>query len=308
MFPSLPLSSFALALIACALLATPGAARADAAAKPGPDTARIHYHRARGDYDGWGTHQWDGARTETAWSSPAPPTGRDDFGPYWDVALKPGATRLGIIVHKGDQKDPGPDMFLDLSKQKEAWIVSGRNELNASPPDVSGMAFGDLSRARAHWVDRHHAAVAGRTGERLHVRAARFARRRAARHAGGRHRRHLGAAARGCRRDERRAPRALPLPRGRHRAQAGRGLRRARARVAARPGGGLLARRRRHRRRHRACSCPACSTTLFAWDGPLGITWRDGAPSLRLWAPTARKVRCCSTTRRARPRRSRPWT
>lgn len=127
-------------------------ARAHAALPP--NTARVHYHRPHADYDGWGAHEWDGATVETAWGSPAPPTGRDAFGVYWDVALKPGAARLGIIVHKGDQKDPGPDMFLDLAKQKEVWIVSGHSELNASAPDVSALRFGDLSRQKAHWVDR----------------------------------------------------------------------------------------------------------------------------------------------------------
>ena len=31
--------------------------------------------------------------------------------------------------------------------------------------------------------------------------------------------------------------------------------------------------------------------TLFAWDGPLGVTFAGGAPRFRLWAPTARSVK-----------------
>ncbi len=119
------------------------------------NTARVHYHRPRADYDGWGLHTWEDAVSPTAWPSPMPPAGRDDYGVWWDVPFKPGGAKLGFIVHKGDQKDPGPDMFLDLAKQKEVWVVSGRNELAATPPDVSGLAFGDLSRQKAHWVDRH---------------------------------------------------------------------------------------------------------------------------------------------------------
>ncbi|MBZ0268538.1 pullulanase-type alpha-1,6-glucosidase, partial [bacterium] len=30
---------------------------------------------------------------------------------------------------------------------------------------------------------------------------------------------------------------------------------------------------------------------LYGWDGPLGVTWTGGAPTLRVWAPTARSVR-----------------
>ena len=30
---------------------------------------------------------------------------------------------------------------------------------------------------------------------------------------------------------------------------------------------------------------------LYVWDGPLGVSWSDGTPAVRLWAPTARSVR-----------------
>jgi pullulanase len=30
---------------------------------------------------------------------------------------------------------------------------------------------------------------------------------------------------------------------------------------------------------------------LYTYDGPLGVTWENGAPTLRIWAPTAKRVR-----------------
>ena len=147
--------TFVAALLVALASFLPAALHAATAPPLGPDTARLHYHRPRADYDGWGAHLWDGAKAETPWGGAAQPNGRDDFGVWWDVPLKAGAARLGVIVHKGDQKDPGPDQFLDLTKQKEAWIVSGKNELSYTRPDVAALAFGDLSRAKAHWVNRN---------------------------------------------------------------------------------------------------------------------------------------------------------
>ena len=60
----------ALAFVSAALCFQP-ALGADAPALAN-DTARIHYHRPRGDYDGWGLHAWDGAVKETAWGAAAP--------------------------------------------------------------------------------------------------------------------------------------------------------------------------------------------------------------------------------------------
>ncbi|WP_257453531.1 pullulanase-type alpha-1,6-glucosidase [Archangium lipolyticum] len=36
---------------------------------------------------------------------------------------------------------------------------------------------------------------------------------------------------------------------------------------------------------------PGVLDALYTYDGPLGISWNDGVPTLRLWAPTARSVR-----------------
>lgn len=36
---------------------------------------------------------------------------------------------------------------------------------------------------------------------------------------------------------------------------------------------------------------PGVLDDLYAYDGPLGVTWEDGTPTVRVWAPTARLVR-----------------
>ena len=117
-------------------------------------TATIHYFRPDGDYTDWGLHTWEDAAEPTDWASPLPPTGESDFGVYWEVPLKPDGAKLGLIVHRGDEKDPGNDMFLDLTAGSEAWIVSGDPLLYTQQPDPSAKPNGDINKLRAHWISR----------------------------------------------------------------------------------------------------------------------------------------------------------
>jgi pullulanase len=288
---SRPLRSLLAAVVAAlsALLApAPAAVAADAPALAA-GTARIHYHRPRGDYEGWGLHAWDGTPLAVQWTAPLPATGRTDFGVFWDVPLTPGAPRLGVIVHKGEQKDPGPDMFLDLAARREVWILSGRNDLAASRPDVSVLAFGDLSRQRAHWLDRTTLVWPGMP-------------------AGGRYRLHHSATA------------ALRLAKGAPSGGESAELQvdpaglpsELRARVPHLGNATVLrlaaadaARAETWLRGQLAVSMlaadgaqdatgvqvPHVLDALLADDGPLGVSWTAGVPTLRLWAPTAQRVR-----------------
>ncbi len=290
MFRLVRIACFALALAA---LAAPALDRAHAQS-PAPalaaNTARVHYHRPRADYDGWGLHTWEDAVSPTAWPSPMPPSGRDDWGVWWDVPVKPGAAKLGVIVHKGDQKDPGPDMFLDLAKQKEVWVVSGRNELAAKAPDVSGLAFGDLTRQKAHWVDRgtilwNVPASAG--AFRLYGSMTAALRVTKAGVTGGE------------------SIALTPDPAGMSaslrekfpylagytvlkiadadlaKAQA---WLRGEVAVGVRSADGASG-------DATLLQVPGVLDDLFAWSGPLGLTWDGAIPSARVWAPTAQKVR-----------------
>lgn len=277
--------------IATTLGAHPATYAADDKPRLAANTARIHYHRPHGDYDGWGAHLWDGAATETAWGSAATPTGRDAFGVWWDVPLKPGAARLGLILHKGDQKDPGPDMFLDLSQQKEAWIVSGKNELAKLAPDVSALAFGDLSRARAHWVDRTTllwpGAPASGVDYALHVSPTAL----------------LRVTTQGISGGERIPLRVDPAGmsaelRERFPFLAGATVLKLEASSETRArewlrGQLAVSQRSSDGRSGDATSVQSAGVLdeMFAYDGALGASWNASAPTLRVWAPTAQKVR-----------------
>ena len=141
-----------LASLLCLLM---GMAYGFAQSEPAEGTARVHYARPDGVYDGWTLHVWEDASESVTWETGLEPTGSDDFGVYWDVGVQDGGDLLGFIVHKGDEKDPGPDGFLDLTEAREAWLVSGDETVYLTPPDPSTAPLpGDLTTARAHWLDR----------------------------------------------------------------------------------------------------------------------------------------------------------
>ncbi|TXS29433.1 pullulanase-type alpha-1,6-glucosidase [Streptomyces sp. ms191] len=101
------------------------------------DYAIVHYKRADGDYADWGLYTWgDIADGEgTSWPAGKPFTGRDAYGAFAYVKLKPGASSVGFIaVNKDGVKDTDADRSVDLSKTGEVWIEQGRPEvLNAAP-------------------------------------------------------------------------------------------------------------------------------------------------------------------------------
>jgi pullulanase len=124
-------------------------------------TARLHYHRPDGDYAGWVLHVWEDTIEQVTWADGLAPAGTTEDGVFWTVRLAEGARRVGFIVHKGDLKDPGPDMFLDLDRLPadggggyEAWVVSGSATVFPERPDLRTLGGGDLAAQRAHWVAR----------------------------------------------------------------------------------------------------------------------------------------------------------
>ena len=119
------------------------------------NTARIHYHRPDATYADWTLHVWEDTTESVTWETGLEPSGEDGFGVYWDVGLTAGAEQLNFIVHKGDEKDPGPDMTLAAAESPEAWVVSGDATVYTSQPDPNQTKVpGDLSTARAHWLDK----------------------------------------------------------------------------------------------------------------------------------------------------------
>lgn len=116
--------------------------------------AVIHYHRADGNYDGWGLHVWTGAANPTDWANPLKPVKTDAYGAVFEVPLTDAATSLGYIVHKGDDKDLPTDQSLDLKTYGyEVWLLNGQEKyLLPQPP--GGAAALDLTTSKAIWIDR----------------------------------------------------------------------------------------------------------------------------------------------------------
>ncbi|SEF09165.1 pullulanase-type alpha-1,6-glucosidase [Streptomyces sp. Ag109_O5-10] len=135
-------------------------------AYPAQDTTKavIHYHRADGDYDGWGLHVWTGAATPTDWSNPLEPVKTDAYGAVFEVPLTEGATSLSYIIHKGDEKDLPADQSLDLkSRGYEVWLLNGQEKYLLPQPAGSAAAL-DLSTSKAVWIDRDTVAWDGVDG------------------------------------------------------------------------------------------------------------------------------------------------
>ncbi|MFF9751527.1 pullulanase-type alpha-1,6-glucosidase [Streptomyces sp. NPDC014344] len=123
---------------------------------PAQDTTKavLHYHRADGNYDGWGLHTWTGAANPTDWSKPLEPVETDAYGAVFEVPLAEGATSLSYILHKGDEKDLPSDQSLDLKANgHEVWLVSGQEKYLLPQPAGSAAAL-DLTTSKAVWIDR----------------------------------------------------------------------------------------------------------------------------------------------------------
>lgn len=124
---------------------------------PAQDTAKavLHYHRADGDYDGWGLHVWTGAAEPTDWAKPLAPVKTDSYGAVFEVPLTDGAGSLSYILHKGDEKDLPTDQSLDLKAANghEVWLVSGQEQPLLPQPEGSAAAL-DLTTSKAVWIDR----------------------------------------------------------------------------------------------------------------------------------------------------------
>ncbi|WP_290857611.1 pullulanase-type alpha-1,6-glucosidase [Hamadaea sp.] len=101
----------------------------------------IHYHRADGNYGGWGLHLWgDGLGISVDWANPMPPTGTDSFGAYWNVPLTDPSKVVNFIVHNGDAKDPGADQSVDPTQGADAFVTGGENAVYASEAAASHVA------------------------------------------------------------------------------------------------------------------------------------------------------------------------
>ncbi|MFI1757024.1 pullulanase-type alpha-1,6-glucosidase [Streptomyces sp. NPDC020571] len=133
---------------------------------PAQDTTKavLHYHRADGDYDGWGLHVWGDAANPTDWAKPLQPVRTDAYGAVFEVPLTEGASSLSYIVHQGDEKDLPTDQALDLKADgHEVWLLSGQEQYLLPQPAGSAAAV-DLTTSKAVWIDRNTVAWNGSEG------------------------------------------------------------------------------------------------------------------------------------------------
>lgn len=261
-------------------------------AVPGTDQVAVYYLRADGAYSGWGLHTWGDVARETAWSAPLQPKGVDpDLGAGFVIDVKPGGDQVNVIAHQGDLKDPGPDMGWKRSELGDiVFLTSGSATLTAVPRAVGGP---EIAGASAHLVSRDTlvwkiADPAATTFELRHSPTAAVA-ATATDVVGGA---------------------VIPLvpsasaldpalaARMPHLAKPGwrvfgvaaadlpgveEALKEQLVAVARRGDGSFVAATQ--------VQTAFALDDLYAFDGPLGVAFAAGAPTLRLWAPTARSVR-----------------
>ncbi|HEY2466269.1 MAG TPA: pullulanase-type alpha-1,6-glucosidase, partial [Terracidiphilus sp.] len=124
-----------------------------------PGYVRVHYHRVDGNYGGWTIYAFFDTTEYTGDynSGLVPPTNSDAFGVYFDVAVTPTAQNLGLIIHNpsapgGDQKDPGPNEFVDPSTEGfEYWGFTGIGKLYKSQPNLTNPTALLPGYARIHY-------------------------------------------------------------------------------------------------------------------------------------------------------------
>jgi len=104
-------------------------------ATPPEGYIEINYHRADGNYQGWGVHLWKDPNMplpDIEWPNPMMPTGTSDFGVYWHVKADEFGSKIHVnyIIHKGDIKEQGgKDMAFDGRQYKAIWVLSGDRKI-----------------------------------------------------------------------------------------------------------------------------------------------------------------------------------
>ncbi|MFB7932064.1 pullulanase-type alpha-1,6-glucosidase [Streptomyces sp. NPDC056039] len=131
------------------------------------DHAIVHYKRADGNYADWGLYAWgDLADGEaTPWPESHPFTGRDAYGAFAYVKLKPGASNVNfLVIDKDGDKDVSADRAIDVTKTGEVWIEQGKETVRTEKPAADYPAP-DKTKAVLHY----HRADGKYDGWGLHV-------------------------------------------------------------------------------------------------------------------------------------------
>ncbi|MFD6190436.1 pullulanase-type alpha-1,6-glucosidase [Streptomyces sp. NPDC060275] len=134
---------------AASITGTPPAEEVPTAASR--DYAVVHYQRADGNYDDWGLYAWgDLADGEaTTWPETHPFTGRDAYGAFAYVKLKPGASSVGfLVIDKDGNKDVAADRTIDVTETGEVWIEQGKEQVATERPEYPSQ---DTTKAVLHY-------------------------------------------------------------------------------------------------------------------------------------------------------------
>ncbi|MEL7447941.1 MAG: pullulanase-type alpha-1,6-glucosidase [Pseudomonadota bacterium] len=132
----------------------------------------LYYKRADDDYEGWGLHLFpEDAEAWTVFEDGEYPFAGidDDYGAYFIIAL-PGSDRLtapysnspaavesfperlGFVIHRGDEKDPGPDQLIEIASDGNiVFVTSGVLPVSSTPPIPGTVPILGMS---AHWVSQ----------------------------------------------------------------------------------------------------------------------------------------------------------
>src|SRR6266853_431521 len=149
--------SVVFALVSFLLIAAPSLLKAQAPVPPIPaNHVRIHYFRPDGNYLGWTVYAFGDTTEDTSNfnGGPVQVAGRDGFGALFDVGVTSTAQNVGIIIHKSNTKDPGPNEFINPATQgNEFWQLSGSNVLHTTQPPTIQQTDPSIpaGKARIHY-------------------------------------------------------------------------------------------------------------------------------------------------------------
>ncbi len=140
-----------LLLLAGVIAAVPAFAQADPPIPSGD--IRVHYFRPDGNYTGWTIYAFFQTTEPNNFpGGPVPITGKDSFGVYFDVGVTAGAANVGLILHNGNTKDPGPNQYVDPATQgNEFWELSGSDVLLTTAPPTGTDPPIPAGHARIHY-------------------------------------------------------------------------------------------------------------------------------------------------------------
>ncbi len=128
-----------------------------------PGYARIHYYRPDGNYANWSVYAFEDTAEYTGDYNDGLTfvTNYDSYGAYFDISLITNAQNLGFIIHNTSTgvKDPGPNMYLDVATNAQAWAISGNANVYTTVPTPTEILDSLLNVQQAYWMDHSRVAI-----------------------------------------------------------------------------------------------------------------------------------------------------